>query len=217
MAGPWSDKTLLAPEGAYAYLTQNAYDITINGSEETFYLYLGDHWNANALGSSTYAFYPVIYNGSGLSLHPTGGWTLDIETGTWSDLPYSTITADNSTTVDDTLVECSDGCAGGMAANMTGSSNFTFTWDGSPGGKVVQIVYTFPGAKNAFRQIGATVDGEAVNGTALMETTRADTISQRAPLPMTLAEGSEVVLKLLNSDATQFLVDGVEVYDAPTS
>lgn len=214
MAGPWSDTTLLAPKGAYAYLTQNAYDITINGTDEIFYLYLGDHWSGNALSSSTYAFYPVIYNGSALSLHYTGGWTLDVATGTWSDLPYTTVTADNSTTSDDALVSCDDECAGGQAANMTGSSSFTFTWDGSAGDKVVQIVYTYPGAKNAFKHIGATVDGETVNGTALLETTRATTISQQAPLPMTLAEGSEVVLTLLDFDGTQFLVDGVQIYDA---
>lgn len=214
MAGPWSNTTLLAPAGAYAYLTQNAYDITINGTEDTFYLYLGDHWSGNALGSSTYAFYPVIYDGSALSLHYTGGWFLDVETGTWSDLPFATVTADNSSTSDATLVSCNDGCAGGKAANMTDSSNFTFAWDGSAGNKVVQITYTYAGPKNAFKHIGATVDGEAVNGTALLETTRATTISQQAPFPMTLAEGSKVVLKLLDFDGTQFLVDGVDIYDA---
>jgi hypothetical protein len=74
MAGPWSEATLLAPEGSYAYLTQNAYDIVIEGSEQTTYLYCDgvdvhlevqyidietcepvpdvavDIWNANATG-----------------------------------------------------------------------------------------------------------------------------------------------------------------------
>ena len=40
MSGPWSEPTLLAPADAYTYLTQNAYDITIDGSESTTYLYL---------------------------------------------------------------------------------------------------------------------------------------------------------------------------------
>lgn len=213
MSGPWTDATLLHPKGAYAYLTQNAYDITINGSSDTFYLYLGDHWNANALGTSTYAFYPVLYNGTGLTLHPTGGWTLDVATGTWEDLPFTTITAANSTTSNATLTECDDGCAGGMAANMTSSSTFTFTWEGSEGDKVVQIFYTYPCAKNAFRHIVGTVDGQAVEGWASLETTRANTFAQRAPLPMTLKSGSKVELKLVDFDGTAFLVDGVEVYD----
>ncbi|KAM3425558.1 hypothetical protein BST61_g7505 [Cercospora zeina] len=214
MSGPWSDATLLHPQGAYAYLTQNAYDITIKGSEQTFYLYLGDHWNANNLGASTYAFYPILYDGSGLVLHPTGGWTLDIAKGTWADLPFTTITADNSTTPKDQLVQCEDGCARGVAANMTSTENsFTFNWDGSAGNKVVQILYTYPGAKNAFRHIYATVDGVEVEGWALLETTRAQTFAQRAPIPLNLKTGSNVVLKMAET-GLEVRVDGVEVYDA---
>lgn len=215
MKGPWTDATLLAPQGAYAYLTQNAYDITIEGSQETFYLYLGDHWSGNQLGSSTYAFYPVIYNGSGLSLEYTSGWQLDIGAGTWESLPYTSITADNSTTPDDELIQCESGCAGGLSANMTtADQTFTFTWDGSAGKKVVYIQYTYAGAKNAFRHISATVDGNEVEGWALLETSRAHTFAQRAPLPMTLEEGSDVVLKLADL-GLQIRVEGVLVYDDP--
>lgn len=214
MAGPWTDATLLHPEGAYAYLTQNAYDITIKGSEQTFYLYLGDHWNAENLGASTYAFYPVSYDGSGLSLHYTGGWSLDLEKGTWSDLPFTSITADNSTTPDASLVDCETGCAGGKAVNMTSEQNFTFIWDGSEGDKLVQIEYTYPGSKNAFRHIEATVDGTVAPGWALLETTRAETFAQRAPLPLTVKSGSEVVLRLVDYDGTSFRVDGLQIFDA---
>ena len=213
MSGPWTDATLLHPTGAYAYLTQNAYDITIKGSEETFYLYLGDHWNANNLGASSYAFYPVLYNGTGLVLHPTGGWTLDLETGEWSDLDFTLFTAENSTTPDSQLVSCDTGCAGGLAANMTSTDNFfSFTWDGGEGDYIVQILYTYPGAKNAFRHVYATVDGEEVEGWALLETTRAQTFAQRAPLPLKLEEGSEVVLKMAES-GLEVRIEGVEVYD----
>lgn len=213
MSGPWSAATLLHPKGAYAYLTQNAYDITIKGSQETFYLYLGDHWNANSLGSSTYAFYPVLYSGSGLTLHPTGGWQLDVATGQWSDLPFTLITASNSTTPKTSQTACNDGCAGGMAVKMTSTQTFTFTWDGSAGEKVLQILYTYPGPKNAFKHIVATVDGRSVEGWASLETTRANTFAQRAPLPMMLRQGSKVELKLVEADGAAFLVDGVEVYD----
>ncbi|KJX95707.1 hypothetical protein TI39_contig1251g00001, partial [Zymoseptoria brevis] len=100
MSDPWSETTLLSPRGTYVYLTQNAYDITIDGTQATTYLYLGDHWHAAQLGSSTYAFYPVTYasDKKSLSLHYTSGWTLDLETGTATDLPFDTISAANSTT-----------------------------------------------------------------------------------------------------------------------
>lgn len=213
MSGPWSEPTLLAPADAYTYLTQNAYDITIQGSDSTVYLYYGDHWNADNLGSSTYSFYPVIADDSGLSLHKTGGWTLDAAAGTWTDLEYTTITASNSTSDDSVLVDCDDDCAGGMAVNMTSMNTFNFTWSGSAGKKVVGIEYIYTGAKNAFKHIGATVDGSAVDGSALLETTRVTNVSQEAPFPMTLADGSKVVLSLLDFDGVEFLVDGVKVYD----
>ncbi|OTA28129.1 hypothetical protein BTJ68_09914 [Hortaea werneckii EXF-2000] len=212
MAGPWSEPTLLAPEGAYSYLTQNAYDIAIDGSEQTTYLYYGDHWSGNQLGSSTYAFYPVIANSSGLTLHCTGGWSLDIATGQWTDLAYTAITAADSTTPASTLIPCDDACAGGMAANMTADQTFAFVWSGEAGDKVLGIQYVYDGPKNAFKHIGVTVDGETVEGNALPETTRGTTFSQEVPFPATLREGSEVVLTLLDADGSEFFVEGVKVY-----
>ena len=213
MSGPWSEPTLLAPADAYTYLTQNAYDITIEGTESTLYLYYGDHWNANALGSSTYSFYPVTVADGQLSLHKTGGWTMDAEAGTWSDLPYAHTTAADSTTESTALVNCEDGCDGGKAANMTADTAFSFTWSGSAGDKVVGIEYTYTGPKNSFRHIGASVDGTTLEGNALLETSRVNTVTQEAPFPMTLAANSKVTLTLLDYDGNALLIDGVKVYD----
>lgn len=215
MSGPWSKATILHPVGAYAYLTQNTYDITIQGSEEVCYLWLGDHWNANHLAASSYAFHPVIYDAGNLTLHSTGGWTLDIATGKWSDLPFTFITAANSTTPKNQLVACETGCAGGLAAHLTSADEgaFTFTWNGASAGNfVVQIRYTYPGEQNAFRHVYATVDGTEVDGWALLETTRRQLFAQRIPLPMTLRQGSEVVLKVAES-GLEVRIEGVEVYE----
>lgn len=213
MSGPWSEPTLLAPPEAYTYLTQNAYDITIKGSQSTLYLYYGDHWNADALGSSTYSFYPVTVSGAQLSLHKTGGWTMDAETGTWTDLPFEQITAADSSTSSDALVTCDDGCEGDKTANMTAANTFTFTWSGSAGDKVVGIEYTYTGPKNSFRHIGASVDGSTLEGNALLETSRVNNVTQEAPLPMKLATGSKVILSLLDYDGNDLLIDGVKIYD----
>lgn len=213
MGGPWSEPTLLAPAEAYTYLTQNAYDITIEGSESTLYLYYGDHWNADALGSSTYSFYPVTMSDGGLSLHKTGAWTMDVEAGTWSDLPFDRITAADSTTADGALVGCEDSCEGGKAANMTASTTFSFTWSGSAGEKVVGIEYTYTGPKNSFRHVRATVDGSTLEGNALLETSRVSNVTQEAPFPMTLGSGSNVTLSLLDYDGINLLIDGVKVYE----
>lgn len=213
MAGPWSEATLLAPEDSYAYLTQNAYDIVIEGSEQVVYLYYGDHWSGNQLGSSTYAFHPVTHDGETLSLHNTGAWTLDLETGRWSDLPYESITAAESTTTESTLVDCEDGCDGGKAANMTSETSFSFTYAGSAGDKVLGIEYVYNGPKNRFLHIAVSLNGVEAEGNALLETTRGTTFAQEAPFPVKLAKGDNVSLALLDWDGNAFLVDGIKVYE----
>lgn len=213
MAGPWSEATLLAPEGSYAYLTQNAYDIVIEGSKQVVYLYYGDHWSGNQLGSSTYAFHPTTHDGETLSLYKTGAWTLDLATGEWSDLPFDSITAADSTTPDTNLVPCEDGCAGGQAANMTSETSFSFTYLGGAGAKVLGIEYVYNGPKNRFLHIGVTLNGAQAEGNALMETTRGTNYAQEAPFPVELADGDEVTLKLLDADGNAFLIDGVKVYE----
>jgi hypothetical protein len=220
MKGPWTDSTFLSPKGTYAYLTQNAYDIQINGTESEFYLYLGDHWNANQLGSSTYAFYPVSYDASNksLSLHYTSGWTLDIEKGTYADLPFTTISAPDSTTPADQFVDCaSSDCPGGQAANLTSSNPvFSFVWpaEETEGKKVVYIQYTYNGRKNAFKHAAAKVDGVDVTGWAALETSRGTGYSQRAPLTMDLKAGSEVELEIVDfASGEELLVESVLVYE----
>jgi hypothetical protein len=213
MAGPWSEATLLAPQGAYAYLTQNAYDIVISGSKQTTYLYYGDHWSGNQLGSSTYSFHPVTLTNTTLSLYNTGAWTLDLQTGYWNDLPYSRITAADSTTSNTTLVACEDGCTGGVAANMTSDTSFSFTYSGTAGAKVLGIEYVYNGPKNRFLHLAITVNGVEVEGNALVETSRGTTVAQEVPFPVELASGDEASLELLDWDGNAFLVDGVKVYE----
>lgn len=218
MAGPWSEATLLAPEGSYAYLTQNAYDIVIQGSEQTTYLYYGDHWSGNFLGSSTYSFHPaVVEEGGKLSLHNTGAWTLDLTTGVWSDLPYVHISAADSTTPKENLVECEDGCEGGSGANMTDSSSFSFTFSGDGGAgssKILGVEYVYNGPKNKFLHASVSVNGVEGEGMVLMETSRGTTFAQEAPFPVgSLGQGDEVEIRLVDWDGNVVLVEGVRVYE----
>ncbi|OJJ47329.1 hypothetical protein ASPZODRAFT_65375 [Penicilliopsis zonata CBS 506.65] len=210
MSGPWSDYEELAPTEAYTYLSQNAYDLTIVGSEETTFVYFGDRWNGDELFSSTYSFLPLEIDSSGtMTLHNTGGWSLDVETGAWADLSYTSITAAESSSR--TTVSCTDDCSGGKAVSMTDSTTFTFTWDGSDGDKIMQVQYTYSGSDNSFLNLGVTVGGVAVAGNVLIESTIA-VYTQQAPIPLTLSEGDEVVISLLNWNGDSVLIEGVDIY-----
>lgn len=207
--GPWSAPADLAPAHSYTYLTQNAYDIPVIGTQATTYVYFGDRWNGKALYSSTYSFLPLVFNESGLSIHNTGGWTLDVRSGIWSDLPHTDITAAESSSKH--LTVCNDGCPGGKAANMTNDQTFSFTWHGAGGDKVMQVQYTYLGPGNSFLNLGVTVNGAPVKGNVLLESSVADS-TQQAPLPLNLPKGAKVVITLLDWNGDEVLIKGVNIY-----
>jgi len=115
--------------------------------------------------------------------------------------------------VDDTLIACEDGCPGDLAASLTSESTFSFTWSGTEGAKVLDIQYVYNGPKNAFWHLQIEVNGKAVEGNALLETTRGTTVAQEGPFLVTLASGDNVTLGLLDWDCNAFYVDGVKVYE----
>lgn len=209
LSGPWSDPVLLSPANTYAYNTQNAYDITITGSKGTVYLYYGDHWNAPNLGASTYSFYPVIYNGSGLSLHRTQGWSLDVSAGTWADLPYTTVPTDDFT---DSAVSSCTSCSSGKTATLNSTSSISFAWTRSAGAKVLSLKYAYSGGKQAWKTVEVFVDGVS-QGAALLESTRSEDAYFDAPIQVSLAENSTVKLVLLDPTTVPAFVTSVDVFD----
>lgn len=172
-------------------------------------MYLGDRWNGNELFSSTYSFMPLVLNESGLSMHHTGGWALDVHTGQWWDLPQSSVTAAESTSR--SLVACTDGCPGGQAANMTSTQDFAFTYRGPWGETVMQVQYTYLGPRNSFLNLGVAVEGRPVAGNVLLESTMQD-YTQQAAFPVSLWPGARVTISLLDWNGDEVLVEGVDFY-----
>jgi Glycosyl hydrolases family 43/F5/8 type C domain len=91
VAGPWSKWNLFAPEGSQTFTSQAAYILPIAGSGGTTMMFMGDRWNANDLGASTYVWLPLnvlqtnICLGTNLWLSGyTNGWNLNVEKGTWT-------------------------------------------------------------------------------------------------------------------------------------
>jgi hypothetical protein len=96
---------------------------------------------------------------------------------------------------------------------MTSTSSFSFKFSGSAGPKVLGIEYVYNGPKNRFLHLAATVNGAAVEGNALVETSRSTTFAQEVPFPVKLESGDDVEFRLLDWDGNAFLVDGVKVYE----
>lgn len=220
MAGPRADPVLLVPAGLYAYNTQIAYEITLAGSAGTTHLYLGDQWNAPALGASTYALYPLTLNdSSGLSIAYTTGYRLDTQAGTWTALPATAIItaqllAQDGSGANAATVECAT-CASGRTVDVAAAGGFSFTSprkDGETGDKVLQFHYTYATGKQEWKQLVVAVDG-VERGSALLQSSRdAHSYFDAGARLAGLAVGSTVELRLPDVSGAVVLVTSVDVY-----
>jgi len=88
----WTYQGTLAPAGKLTWMTQSSWVIPIVGSQQTTYVYLGDHWYGNqdptAPGKhnylATYVFQPIVFSGTQIGLPTTscaGSWTSAPEPG----------------------------------------------------------------------------------------------------------------------------------------
>lgn len=91
IAGPWSKWNLFAPEGSQTFISQTAYILPIVGNRGTTVMFMGDRWNADDLGASTYVWLPLSVLETNISLGTnvwllsyTNGWNLNAAKGTWT-------------------------------------------------------------------------------------------------------------------------------------
>lgn len=84
LGGPWSAWKLFAPKGSKTFNTQTANIITVSGTRTTTYVYAGDRWNPDDLGSSALVWLPLTINGTKVSLAWHDSWNVDTATGSWS-------------------------------------------------------------------------------------------------------------------------------------
>jgi hypothetical protein len=62
--GPWSGGTDIAPEAENTYGSQNTFELTIKGSKQTTYIYMGDNWDSKGGASSNYTWLPMTVDTS---------------------------------------------------------------------------------------------------------------------------------------------------------
>ncbi|KIY64232.1 carbohydrate-binding module family 35 protein [Cylindrobasidium torrendii FP15055 ss-10] len=86
LAGPWSAPFTIAPLGTRTYNSQSGFTLTLEGTEQTTHLYLGDHWDSNSLWESRYIWLPVAIDDDkgSLELVWRDVFELDAATGIWT-------------------------------------------------------------------------------------------------------------------------------------
>ncbi|MET8995622.1 RICIN domain-containing protein [Amycolatopsis sp. NPDC004169] len=84
LAGPWSPFRNFAAPGTNTYNSQTANIITVRGASATTYVYAGDRWTGNAMGTSPLIWLPLTIRGTTVNLGQYPSWNLDADAGTWS-------------------------------------------------------------------------------------------------------------------------------------
>jgi len=84
LSGPWTGFSDFAQPGTNTYNSQTANIITVQGTTGTTYIYAGDRWTINNLGTSPLIWLPLTLSGTSASVTWYNSWSLDVTAGTWS-------------------------------------------------------------------------------------------------------------------------------------
>ncbi|KAK7935715.1 hypothetical protein PG985_001210 [Apiospora marii] len=104
LAGPWSQPWIVAPLNTRGFNSQSGYTLTIRGTKNTTYLYLGDQvrhrlyttavaaWDSNSLWESRYIWLPMRIDDKkkDLQIEWHDVYDLDVKTGDWKPVPGET-------------------------------------------------------------------------------------------------------------------------------
>jgi hypothetical protein len=79
----WAKWKGFAPAGSKTFQSQTTFVLPVVGSQGTTFVFMGDRWKPDSLGTSPYVWLPLAVNGTTVSLAWHDHWSIDTETGTW--------------------------------------------------------------------------------------------------------------------------------------
>lgn len=79
-----------------AYDTQAAAILTIKGTKQTTYLYVGDRWQDPGLPETKTIIFPITFNGTNCSMNYRERFDINFVTGEWRETPTEGIFADKT-------------------------------------------------------------------------------------------------------------------------
>jgi hypothetical protein len=84
LSGTWASWKLFAPKGSKTFNSQTTFVLPVVGSKGTTFMFMGDRWKPDSLGTSPYIWLPLTVKGSTVSLAWHAHWRIDTATGLWS-------------------------------------------------------------------------------------------------------------------------------------
>ena len=79
----WAAWKLFAPKGSKTFNSQTTYVLPVAGSQATTFMFMGDRWKPDSLGTSPYIWLPLTVKGTSVSLAWHDKWFVDTATGRW--------------------------------------------------------------------------------------------------------------------------------------
>ncbi|KAL2824375.1 glycosyl hydrolase [Aspergillus cavernicola] len=160
LEGPWSEWTEFAPVGSLTYRSQVNY-VQPLGTDKA--IYMGDRWEPNNLGASTYIWLPLKFDGTDVTLDWYDRWTVDVEAGDWYDSVDVTAQEgeDGDLSNGGIVISCSR-CTGSEAAGYLGGDEdgtVTFNVDVESDGRVTLVFKYLNGDYNS-RFAAVSVNGQ---------------------------------------------------------
>lgn len=98
LKGPWTPRGSFAPKGTLTWNSQTTSVLTISGSKDTTWLFMGDRWSyPKQASSATYIWQPLVVSGYSISLPDyKQSWQINTSTGTWNEVRTAGKTIENT-------------------------------------------------------------------------------------------------------------------------
>lgn len=145
MSGPWSQPFIVAPLNTRTFNSQSGFNLRINGTEKTTYLYLGDQWDSISLWESRYIWLPFEIDEAkkSLELKWYDIYDLDVKTGRVTAINGTTYSGKDATTTGDAFKqEASFGTDGVIVTGIYGNdSKVSFEVEGQGKPQWVSFYY----------------------------------------------------------------------------
>ncbi len=83
LAGPWTSRGIFAPKDKLTWNSQTTFVLTVPGTKDTTYMFMGDRWShPRQRSAATYVWQPMKVKGTSISIPEYNeGWKVDLETG----------------------------------------------------------------------------------------------------------------------------------------
>lgn len=101
LQGPWKSRGLFAPKGTLTWNSQTTFVLSIEGSKDTTYMYMGDRWSfPRQASAATYVWQPLTVSGTSLSISDYHkAWKVSPMSGTASTVKISGRVIENTDTI----------------------------------------------------------------------------------------------------------------------